>query len=471
LREKKTMGNNNLRGQLLKNYILLFILITVIGYFATFLIVNIGGWIQKNSIENSFEAENFMTNNYKKIDASSLIEYGGGIEIISQNKKVLLSKGKNVTNQDKFREEEFSEYLFTMQRPDDRFNYDIAYNSSEKFWIVINYPVDFEVRIYINKNDQVSSSQSTRISLFIMTTFVIYFFMFFIGLMFYSKITAKTFIKPLKQLIDAFNKVINEEKYEPIQMEANEEFIQLNTIFNEMISKIEKEKNLRKNAEENRKKLVLDISHDLRNPLSSILGYSELLCHEDFNKEEFLKYANIINRNAKRSNELIIDLFDYSKLNSEDYIINKEKIDFIEFIRRYIVSNIDLLESKSFNYDFKIPDQAIYIEIDQRLFERALNNILNNSIKYNVPGTVISIEIEDEKENIKLLMKDNGKGIDLDIRDSIFKPFSSSMKSESSSGLGLAISEKIIDKHKGRIIYHKSDTVGTAFTIILKKIL
>ena len=465
------MQKNNLRAQLLKNYILLFILITFIGYFATFLIINIGGWIQKNSIENSFKAENFMANDYYKIDASSLIDYGGGIEIISESKEVLLSKGQNVTNRKKMSEKDFSEYLFNMQKPDDQFNYDIAYNSSEKFWVVINYPVDFEVRIYINKNNQINSSQNTRISLFIMTTFVIYFFMFFAGLMFYSKITARTFIKPLNQLISAFKKVINEEKYEPIQMDSNEEFVQLNEIFIQMINKIEKEKKLRKKSEENRKKLVLDISHDLKNPLSSILGYSELLCNEEVNNQELLKYAKIINNNAKRSNELIIDLFDYSKLNSEDYFINTEKTDFTEYIRRYVVEHIDLLESRSFKYDFKIPDESIYLKIDPRLFERALNNILNNSIKYNEPGTIISIEIEESEDEVKLILRDDGKGIEHDRREKSCQPFSSSLKSQSSSGLGLAISKKIIDKHKGRIEYHKNESTGTAFTIVFKKIL
>lgn len=464
------MQNNNLRSQLLKNYISLFFLITIIGIFSTFLIINIGGFIQKNSIENTFKAENFMRNDYRDIDAKGLIDYGGGIEIVNKEKQVLLAKGNNVTGKNNFSEEEFSRYLFNMKKPDDQFNYDIAYNPEEKFWVIINYPVDFEVRMYINKNNQVNDAQSTRISLFIMTTFVIYFFMFFIGLLFYSKMTAKSFITPLNQLISAFKKVINEEKYKPIKMEANEEFVQLNNIFNQMIKKIEKEKLLRRESEENRKKLVLDISHDLKNPLASILGYSELISSENISQEEINKYANIINRNAKRSNELITDLFDYSKLNSEDYFINREKVDLSEYIRRYVVDHIDLLESKSFEYDFIIPEQGINVAIDQKLFKRALNNILNNAIKYNESGTKITIEVIEEKEVVKITIKDDGKGIPKELRESIFKPFASNMKSESSSGLGLAISQKIVDKHNGELIYHKNEKIGTAFTIIIRKL-
>jgi signal transduction histidine kinase len=465
------MQKNNLRSQLLKNYISLFFLITIIGIFSTFLIINIGGFIQKNSIENTFKAENFVRNDHRDIDAKSLIDYGGGIEIINKEKQVLLAKGNNVTSKNYFSEAEFSRYLFNMKKPDDQFNYDIAYNPEENFWVIINYPVDFEVRMYINKNNQVNDAQSTRISLFIMTTFVIYFFMFFIGLLFYSKMTAKSFITPLNQLISAFKKVINEEKYKPIKMEANEEFVQLNNIFNQMIRKIEKEKLLRKASEENRKKLVLDISHDLKNPLASILGYSELIIDsENINQEELKKYANIINRNAKRSNELITDLFDYSKLNSEDYFINREKVDLSEYIRRYVVEHIDILESKSFEYDFIIPEQVINVAIDQKLFERALNNIFNNAIKYNGPGTKITIEVIEEKESVKISVMDDGKGIPKDLRENIFKPFASNMKSESSSGLGLAISKKIVDKHNGKLIYHMNEEIGTAFTIILKKL-
>jgi signal transduction histidine kinase len=468
LKEKNKMRNNDLRSQLLKNYISLFFLITIIGIFATFLIINIGAYIQRNSVENTFEAENFIKDDYREIDADALIDYGGGIEVVNKEKQVLLAKGNNVTSKKYYSEEEFSKYLFNMKKPDDQYNYDIVYNSKENFWIIINYPVDFEVRMYINRNNKVNDAQSTRISLFIMTTFVIYFFLFFIGLMFYSRMTAKSFIKPLNQLINAFKKVINEEKYKPIEMEANEEFVQLNNIFNEMIKKIEKEKTLRIESEENRKKLVLDISHDLKNPLASILGYSELMCSEEISKEEYIKYANIIFRNANRSNELITDLFDYSKLNSEDYFINKENIDFTEYIRRYVVEHIDLLESESFDYDFMIPEHRISVAIDNKLFKRALNNILNNAIKYNKSGTKITIKIMEEKDSVKIGISDDGKGIPEDLRDNIFKPFASNMKSESSSGLGLAISKKIVEKHNGELIYHKNDEVGTAFTIILK---
>lgn len=465
------MQKNNLRSQLLKNYISLFFLITIIGIFSTFLIISIGGFIQRNSIEESFKADNFMKDDFTSIDASHLIEYGGGIEVISEEKQVLHSKGNNVTSKKYFSEEEFSKYLFNMKKPDDQFNYDIAYNSKEKFWVIINYPVDFEVRMYINKNNQVNDAQSTRISLFIMTTFVIYFFMFFIGLLSYSKMTAKSFITPLNQLISGFKGVINEEEYKPIEMEANEEFLQLNNIFNQMIKKIEKEKLLRKEAEENRKQLVLDISHDLKNPLSSILGYSELIVDENIRQEDLIRYANIINRNARRSNELITDLFDYSKLNSEDYFIKNEKVDLTEYLRRYVVEHIDLLESKSFDYDFIIPEHDIRVAIDQKLFERALNNLLNNAIKYNEPGTKITIEVIEEEKDVRIIFMDDGKGIPKNIRDSIFKPFASHMKSESSSGLGLAISKKIVDKHNGELIYHKNEAKGTAFTIVLKKML
>src|SRR6056297_2368709 len=149
LREKSKMQNNNLRSQLLKNYISLFLLITIIGIFSTFLIINIGGFIQKNSIENTFKAKNFLRENYRDIDAEALIDYGGGIEVINKEKQVLLAKGNNVTRKKKLSEEEFSEYLFNMKTPDDQYNYDVVYNSKENFWIIINYPVDFEVRMYI----------------------------------------------------------------------------------------------------------------------------------------------------------------------------------------------------------------------------------------------------------------------------------------------------------------------------------
>ncbi|MBU5439905.1 HAMP domain-containing histidine kinase [Tissierella sp. MSJ-40] len=300
-------------------------------------------------------------------------------------------------------------------------------------------------------------------------------FVLLLSFILYSKITSKVFIKPLQQLLKGVNKII-EGNYS-VELRQNSRINEINELenaFNKMAQTIEKETELKEKAEESKKRMVLDISHDLKNPLTSIIGYSELLLKEDGLEEEKRKEVlKVILNNSIRASSLIQDLFEYSYLEKTDYELNLEKKDITEFLRELIALYIPLMEDKKFKYDFSVPDDGIYIYFDEKKLDRALSNLILNSIKYNQEGTELFIELKEEENKILITIEDRGMGIPLEIQNEIFKPFvrvdSARNSQTGGTGLGLAIAERIIDKHGGSITLESKQGEGTKFNIWLIK--
>lgn len=456
-----------LRRLLLKNYFTLFLLILIIIICSSWIVLMIASRIESYAVESNFNANAYLKDHVNDINAPDLIAYGGGLEVITKDLEVIKVQGKSQLSTGPISESVFGEYFYEMKNPEDDLKFDVAYHETKEYWLVIHYPVDFEFRVFINKSKDLRAKDLNRVSLFILVTFMIYFFSFMLGLVLYSKVTAKSFVNPLNKMIHLFKKVINKETYKPAVIYETEEFVTLNNLFNQMIDEIDQEKQRRKKSEENRRRLVLDISHDLKNPLNTILGYSELIL-EQSTSQETKNYASVIQSNALRANQLLMDLFEYSKLNSEDYEPVLKDIDFTEWLRQYFIEKIAMIELNDFRYDLSIPEQQIKVAIDMKLLKRGLDNIINNTLKYNPKETTIQISLILKDENIELFIKDDGVGIEPEVQKNLFKPFyGTHHHEEGASGLGLAITKRIINLHHGHIEYDQSITKGTGFIIKL----
>lgn len=283
--------------------------------------------------------------------------------------------------------------------------------------------------------------------------------------------TSKEFINPIKNLLRGVTEISNG-NYD-IRLERGKiyEFLELSNGFNNMAQTIQNEQKENKKLEKMREDLILDISHDLKNPLASILGYSETLINSNnLTDDEINEYLTIINRNSYRANELINDLFEFSLYNNIDYRFNLEEKDICEVLRMIIANFIPEFDHKEFIYDFDIFDQSYYVMMNEEKFYRAINNILDNKVKYNKKGNKIFIktEVNDNKFYIKFF--DNGEKIPVEYRESIFNPFVRVDKSRNSktggTGLGLSITKKILDKHNGDIKILDSE-IGTNFEVYI----
>ncbi|WP_347407873.1 sensor histidine kinase [Clostridium saccharobutylicum] len=234
-----------------------------------------------------------------------------------------------------------------------------------------------------------------------------------------------------------------------------------------MAETIQNERKEKEKLEKMREDLVLDISHDLKNPLSSILGYSETLMYEEnLSEKEKLEYISIINKNSHRANKLINDLFEFSLYENCNYKLNVDKVDICEFLRQIVTFYISEFEQKEFIYDFEINEEPCYVMMDRKKLSRAINNVLDNKIKYNSNGAKLNIKTKIINDYFYIEISDDGEKIPKEYQENIFNAFVRLDKSRNSktggTGLGLSITKRILNKHKGDIRIIDSE-IGSIF--------
>jgi len=219
-------------------------------------------------------------------------------------------------------------------------------------------------------------------------------------------------------------------------------------------------------------KFISIVSHDLRAPFTSLLGFSEILLKEpDLPEKERMEYLQYIYDAAKNQLELITDLLDWSRLQS-----GKIKLRFKRLNLKNVVSVFaSLLTGTAINKEVEIkidiPDD-LYVLADERLFGEAISNLLSNSLKFTPRGKRIFVTANRFKKGVvELVIKDEGIGIPEEIQSKIFKIDEKislqGTEGEKGSGLGLTLVKEIINKHNGEVWFYSRINEGTEFHITL----
>jgi signal transduction histidine kinase len=242
--------------------------------------------------------------------------------------------------------------------------------------------------------------------------------------------------------------------------------------FNNMAEKLKESEEIKKVYENKRKKLIANISHDLKTPIASVQGYVEAIVdNKDIKRENLQRYLKIINKNTLYMNKLIDDLFLFSKLDMNKLEFNFEKIciknymnDLVEEFK-FEASERDIL----FLYEDKISDNFL-INIDRKRLHQSIKNIIDNAFKYGDKNNLkVEIILYTINEYVCIEIRDNGKGISEkslpNIFDSFYRVDSQRTKDYESSGLGLSISKEIIEAHNGNIKVDSELNKGTSFII------
>ena len=274
--------------------------------------------------------------------------------------------------------------------------------------------------------------------------------------------------------VDSINEVyksldlILKEDNETIKLpsEVNEFSDKLNGIkYDYMLSK----KNA-KEAEDKKNDLIMYMAHDLKTPLTSIIGYLTLLSDEkDISKESQQKYIKIALDKSLRVEDLTNQFFDITRYNLQNMPINKQEINLVYLLRQVIDECYPMLERRNLKCEFKTVDKVMYYGDGDKL-ARAFDNLLKNAINYSYENTTIEIELEQKEEKIAIVFKNKGDKIPEYKLDKIFEKFYRGDDSRASStggaGLGLAITKQIIQLHQGKI-YVKNDSEYIEFFIEL----
>lgn len=226
--------------------------------------------------------------------------------------------------------------------------------------------------------------------------------------------------------------------------------------------------------EESRKKMISNISHDLRTPLTSMLGYMELIFEDntlsDEKKEEYLK---IIYNKGNSLYNLMEEFFQVSKLDSDDVQFHLEKINLSEIVRQNIISFFSEIQKLKIEPIINVGNSDMYILSDKKIINRILNNLIINIIKHGSNATKMGIELSEKQNYILIEVWDNGVGITDEELNHIFDRLYTVEKSRSTSlknsGLGLTIVKKLVELLDGSISVKSKPFERTSFTIKLSK--
>ncbi|MGL5381665.1 HAMP domain-containing sensor histidine kinase, partial [Clostridium sp.] len=286
------------------------------------------------------------------------------------------------------------------------------------------------------------------------SSIILFIALFFLCMSAFVMLLRKKVQVPLKKLKRAIQLLSEDNSYEPINYRGPKEFVEICDNFNVMLNKLQTSELDRNKLIKDKQSMLADISHDLKTPITTIQGYSKALAEGVISTEEYEKYFNIIYSRSQRLTELINIFYEYSKLEHPDFKLVFEEVDLSEYLRAYVASRYEHILESEFDIEVDIPEHILKYKIDKVQFQRALDNLLGNSIKHNPKETKIYIGLKEEESFYKIIIADTGVGIPKEISENIFSPFTvgdESRNSRQGSGLGLAITKTIVEMHGGRI--------------------
>ena len=462
-----------LSNQFLINFLVIFLL-TILDTVLAFVLLSFASRLIAGSLaKNQYPASAIIKEDYRQIDASAVVQNGGGVQVVDKDYRVVYSSGLDTIGKDKLTVEEFTTFLTESRSKS--YHYDILYQPKGEFWLIVTFPTSVRLDFSLVHNKEAAAGDFMRAGWAIAFVVLIYLLMIALFAFIYSRITAAGITIPLKKLCDG-TRLLREGDYSVrVDLRLKNEFAELQNTFNDMAARIEHEISLRKKSEEDRRRLILDISHDLKNPMSSIQGYAELLMRKTgMTEQERNEHLGIILNNSRRANQLLTELFELSQMDSPDFTLKLERTDICEYIRQICGELVPQLEREGFKYEFDILEESVFVLLDTHRFSRIIQNLANNAMRYNPKGTLVAVSLTIQNDQVVIDFSDDGVGIPAHLTDNIFKPFVRVDDSRNSktggSGLGLSIAKKIAEAHGGNLTLHLNEIKGSTFRITIPTI-
>ncbi|MBC2364287.1 sensor histidine kinase [Listeria booriae] len=287
-----------------------------------------------------------------------------------------------------------------------------------------------------------------------------------------SYFVAKSVIQPILHLKEGAEKIeAGNLDFEMEKTTGKNEIATLISTFEKMRIRLKKSLEVQEQYENNRKELLSNISHDLKTPITSIVGYIEGIQDGVANTpEKQAKYLEIAHTKAKDMNALIDELFLFSKLDLHKEPFYMRSVDLNALLAQ-------IAEESEFSFpdaqiSLTVPDEKLMTNADREKLKRVFENLIHNSMKYmDKTQAKITIQLEKQQDMAIVTFADNGKGIPDANLNAIFDRFYREEQSRNSntggSGLGLSIAKQIVEEHQGRIWATSELGVGTAVCVAL----
>ena len=278
--------------------------------------------------------------------------------------------------------------------------------------------------------------------------------------LFVSAYISTRFLQPVNELKKMTTKVAKGDFTVHIDKIPDNEFGEFIEDFNTMVKELRKNEMLKND-------FVSNVSHEFKTPLSIIEGYVTLLQDPTLNEEDREKYTQIVILATRKLSNLVNNVLKISKIDNRKIQVNREGFSLDEQIRESVLLYQEEWSFKEIEFDINL--EEVHIIGDKNLLVNVWNNLINNAIKFSPKNSTVFIELTKENDNAKVVIKDQGCGIEKEDIPYIFDKFFQSDKSHKSlgNGLGLTLVKEIIELSKGSIEVESVVDKGTAFTIYL----
>lgn len=261
-----------------------------------------------------------------------------------------------------------------------------------------------------------------------------------------------------------------------VKVQGNDEFSQMAEDLNNLGDDLKRLLEAERESEKSKNDLITNIAHDLRTPLTSIIGYLDLLSGSKaamLSNEQKERYLKIACTKSRRLEQLINDLFDFTKLSYGRMTMKVGYVDIVKLLEQLLEESYPSFAGRGLSYELRTNVPALEIAADGGLIARLFDNLISNAIKYGADGKRVIVRINAEPKNDIVEVRVINYGFTIDEKDLplIFNKFYRADKARSTqtggTGLGLAIAKDIVELHGGSISA-KSDLEGTVFTVRLK---
>ena len=229
----------------------------------------------------------------------------------------------------------------------------------------------------------------------------------------------------------------------------------------------ENERNYR-NSEESMRKMLSNVSHDLKTPLTVVLGYLEML-----QMNENMEQLSVIYHKVKQVLDQMNEFFDLAKLESKDKFYSVTRIDVAEICRQVVLEYYEEFTKRKIMVELELPETAVFTLGNEEALTRILNNLISNAIKYGMDGNYFGLFLKEYTAGVDIQVIDHGKGIEKTYQNKVFERLYTLEDSRSTkyqgSGLGLSITKALVEQMGGKIHLKSDPYQKTIFEICLKK--
>ncbi|ASA25721.1 sensor histidine kinase [Paenibacillus donghaensis] len=277
--------------------------------------------------------------------------------------------------------------------------------------------------------------------------------------------------RQLKDMMDALNDIESGNGNRRILAANNELTADLAYKINGIIYRYEGQLSQLRVAEETNRQMMTSLSHDVRTPLTTLIGYMDAVHRGIIAGKEREDYLEIARRKAHDLKDYIDILFDWFKLNSSEFALSIEQVEIGELTRNILKDWIPVFEENHLEYQIEIPEKPLLAKVDLDGYARIVNNLIQNVITHS-QAVQIKIEIAEKETEIEIYIEDNGIGIEKTDLQHIFNRLYKCDKgrSDKGSGLGLSIVRQMVEKMNGRITVQSEPHQYTVFTVYLCKL-